>query len=92
MIQGERQLAVPAVRPPGIADKRPKSLRVSDEIQKIVGAFERPQATPAAHQKPVGDVKSTVDCDVLVLIEDGSHWQLRLAMSSASGSVATIPL
>ena len=75
MIQGERQLAVPAMRPPRIPDKGPKPLRVGDEIQKIVGAFERPQSAPSAHQQPVGNVKPVVNRNVLVLIEDGSHRQ-----------------
>ena len=75
MIQGERQLAVPAMRPARVPNKGPKPLRVRDKIQKIVGTFERPQSAPSAHQQPVGNVKPVVNRNVLVLIEDGPHRQ-----------------
>ena len=85
MIQSERQLTIPAMRPHRVPNKGPKPLRVRDKIQKVVRTFERPQSATPAHQQSVGNVQPVVNCNVLMLIQDGPHRQDSLSNALGEG-------
>jgi len=69
------ELAVPPVRPSGVADKRPQALGTVGEIGEGGRSLKRPKPAPTPHQQAVGLVDAIVDRDGLMFVKHLSSGQ-----------------